>query len=261
MRDDLGDRMKMYEAMNEKQFLPYLPVMARIDGRCFSKFTKGMNRPYDERMSECMINTTKKLVGETGALVGYTQSDEITLMWYSDSINSQIWFDGKHSKMVSQLGSLSTLYFYKECERLLGKEFLDKMPTFDARVWQVPSKEEAVNVFLWREKDATKNSISMAAREYYSHRQLENKNSNQKQDMLFEAGINWNDYPDYFKRGTYVRKIMVEKQFSVDEIEKLPKNHAARTNPELKIKRSELVVGSSPINSTFIFKKQMLFGD
>ncbi len=61
--DALGDRMKSYESVEAgRRFLPLLPVLCRLDGKNFSKFTKGMNRPYDERMSKCMVETTKVLV-------------------------------------------------------------------------------------------------------------------------------------------------------------------------------------------------------
>ncbi|KKL92895.1 hypothetical protein LCGC14_1880070, partial [marine sediment metagenome] len=108
MSDNFGDRMKMYEkAESGRRFMPLLPVYARLDGRSFSRFTKGFNRPYDKRMSEAMIDTTKYLVEETNALIGYSQSDEISLVWYSDSIDSQIFFDGKIQKMVSVLAALA----------------------------------------------------------------------------------------------------------------------------------------------------------
>ena len=202
---NIGDRMKMYErAFAGDRFMPMLPVLARIDGRAFHGFTKGLDRPFDTNYADCMDLTTIDLVKETNALMGYTQSDEITLLFYTDNIKSQIFFDGRIQKMVSQLGALSTLYFNKYVREYLGEEYVNRMPTFDARVWQVPTKEEAANVFLWRERDATKNSVSMAASCYYSHKEMHGKNGNQQQDMLFAKGINWNDYPARQKRGAHL---------------------------------------------------------
>jgi len=225
--------------------MPMLPTFARVDGRTFYTFTKGMNRPYDLRMVDCMTNTAKRLAIETNALMTYTQSDEITLCWYSNDIRSQIWFDGRHSKMVSQIAALATLYFYKECVELIP-DYAHKLPSFDARVWQTPNLTEGANVFLWREWDATKNSITMAASSLYSHKELHGKNGSEKQEMLFQKGVNWNDYPSFFKRGTYIQKRMVKKPFSANELENLPPKHAARKNPDLMVERSEWRVADLP---------------
>ena len=111
--DDFGDRMKLYEGMEAgRRFMPLLPVLARIDGRSFHSFTRGMDRPFDAVFSNAMVDTTAALVRETGACMGYTQSDEITLAWYSDNPKTQIWFDGRIAKMTSQLGAQATLIFY-----------------------------------------------------------------------------------------------------------------------------------------------------
>ncbi len=82
----------------------------------------------------------------------------------------------------------------------------------------------------------------MAASHYYSHKQLHKKNGSDMQEMLFQKGVNWNDYPDFFKRGTYVRRSIKDIQFSTEDIEKLPKNHAARSNPDLVVTRNVVEV-------------------
>ena len=236
-KDQLGDRMKAYESQTTGiKMIPRIPVIARLDGKGFSKFTKGLKRPYDERLSNLMVETTKYLVKETNANCGYTQSDEITLMWYVDSWESSIYFDGKLFKMISDLASMCSVYFNRLLPTYLPKK-ADKMPRFDCRVFNVPTLDEATNTFLWRELDATKNSISMAAQHYYSHKQLEGKNGSEKQEMLFEKGINWNDYPSFFKRGTYIQRKRVVTKFSTEELERLPAKHAARKNPDLEIER------------------------
>lgn len=206
--DALGDRLKNYERMEtQDKFLPLLPVYARIDGKCFSKFTKGMQRPYDERMSWMMQETTKYLVEKTGALTGYTQSDEISLIWYSDDMKSDIFFCGKKQKMVSTLAAMASAkftalaieYFPERCEK--------NLPTFDARVFQVPNTMEGMNCFLWRVQDAVKNSVTMAASTFYSHKELMYKNGADKMEMLFEKGVNWNDYPKFFKEGSFFKRV------------------------------------------------------
>ncbi len=205
--DSFGDRLKMYEKMEtDNYFIPLLPVYARIDGRCFSKFTKGMNRPYDEKMSWMMQETTKYLVEQTGALAGYTQSDEISLVWYSEDIKSEIFFCGKKQKMTSILAAIATAKFVQLALEYFPEKCAKTLPTFDARVFQLPNKIEAMNCFLWRVQDAVKNSITMAASSVYSHKELMNKNGSQKMDMLMEKGINWNDYPKFFKEGSFFKR-------------------------------------------------------
>lgn len=218
--------------------MPLLPAMARIDGRCFSGFTRKLERPYDVRLSRLMIETTRFLVEETNACVGYTQSDEISLAWLSTAYGSQIFFDGKIQKMCSVLAGLATLEFNRLIPQHLPENYCGKA-VFDCRVWNVPTVQEGANVFLWREIDATKNSVSMAARAYFSHNQLDGKGRADMQEMLWQQGVNWNDYPAFFKRGTYIQRRTVTRAFTVDEIEKLPPKHEARNNPELEIERHQ----------------------
>lgn len=236
-KDLFGDRMKFYESQTcGIKLMPRIPVIARLDGKGFSKFTKGLKRPYDERLSNLMIETTKFLVKETNANCGYTQSDEITLMWYVDSYESSIYFGGRLFKMLTDLSAMASVYFNRYLPDFIPEK-VDKMPRFDARVYNVPTLDEAVNSFLWREKDATKNSISMAAQAFYSHSQLDGKNGSEKQEMLFQKGVNWNDYPSFFKRGTYVQRQRKMTPFTASEIDKLPAKHHARLNPDVIIER------------------------
>ena len=240
--DDFGDRMKNYEKVTAGQkLMPLLPVCVRLDGKGFSNFTQGLNRPYDQRLSDIMVETTIALVKETNALIGYTQSDEISLILFSDSTKSQIYFDGKLHKMIGDLAAFASLFFNDLIrEGLPEKAHL--RPRFDCRVWNVPNKMEAANTILWREQDATKNSISMAASHYYSHNQLHKKSGSEKQDMLMEKGVNWNDYPPFFKRGTFVRRETVIRKYTCDELDKLPQKHAARQNPDLEVERQQISV-------------------
>jgi len=247
--------MKLYEAAEcGRCFMPLLPIVARIDGRCFSAFTRGMERPYDARMSRAMIGTTRLLVEETNACMGYTQSDEITLAWHQTEMKSEIWFAGRVHKMVSQLAAQATVIFSTQLP-----EFSERLPTFDARAWQVPNRTEGANVFLWREWDATKNSLTMAASEYYSHNELHGKNGADKHEMLHAKGVNWNDYPAFFKRGTYVQRRATVRPFTVEEIELLPPKHAARSNPALTVERHEVSVLDMPPFASIENREAVIF--
>jgi len=249
MKDSLGDRMKFFENFETGRIaMPGLPIMIRLDGKNFSKFTKGLERPYDKRLSDLMIETTKFLVKETNANCAYTQSDEITLVIYTDR-ESQPYFGGRFFKITSTLASRASVYFNRLLPEYLPEK-VDQMPTFDCRVWQVPSLMEAVNAFIWRENDATKNSITMAARCFYSYAELLNVNGGVKQEILFKKGINWNDYPAFFRRGSYIQRKVVNKKMTVDELETLPEKHLARQNPDMVIERSVISVVDMPVLST-----------
>ena len=258
-KDEFGDRMKMYEAAEAgARFMPLLPVIARLDGRSFSKFTKGFGKPYDQGMVDLMTATTKYLVEETNALLGYTQSDEISLVYYSNDIKSQIFFDGRKQKMISVLAAMASSFFTRSAPMYLTDQE-NCIIEFDCRVWQVPNKTEAVNAILWRELDATKNSVASAARCYYSHNELLDQGRADMMDMLHDKGVNWNDYPPFFKRGVYVQRKHKLLKFTPEELEKLPAQHEARRNPDLKIWRSEVVVVDMPPLAKVINREEVVF--
>jgi tRNA(His) 5'-end guanylyltransferase len=258
-KDSLGTRMKFYETMAAaKRLMPLLPVMVRLDGVAFHTFTKGLERPYDKRLSQLMIDTTKYLVKETNARIGYTQSDEITLLLYSDEWDSQIYFDAKLTKIVSILAAKASVFFNSMLPTCIPEKATSPA-FFDCRVWNVPTQQEAYHVFLWREQDATRNSISMAAQSLYSHKQLQHKSGAEMQEMIFQKGINWNDYPRFFKRGTYIQRRTIEREFTPEEFEKLPPKHAARKNPYLKILRGTVVEVDMPPISQVINELGVLF--
>ena len=137
--------------------------------------------------------------------------------------------------------------------------FANRLPTFDARVWVVPNRTEGANVFLWREWDATKNSLTMAASEYYSHKELHGKNGRDKHDMLHAKGVNWNDYPAFFKRGIYVQRRTVTKPFTAEELEQIPEKHEARTNPGLLVERSEYEAIDMPPFASVTNREAVIF--
>jgi len=236
--DALGTRMKEYEmAEAGRMLIPGLPVMVRLDGKAFHTFCQGLQKPFDERLTDLMIDTTKFLVEETNAVVGLVQSDEISLVLYTEKPESQLFFNGRIQKLTSVIASMCTAFFNRELPKALPEKS-DKFAYFDCRVWNVPSLEEASNTLVWRELDATKNSISMVAQHYYSHNQLHGKSGKEKQEMLFQKGINWNDFLPKFKRGSYICRVNKFIKFNERELSVLPEKHQARINPELLVERS-----------------------
>ena len=256
--DALGDRIKAYEKDWENRLMPFVPAIARFDGKAFHTFTRGLNRPYDERLSDLMVQATRYMVRTNGACIGYTQSDEITLIWLVDDPKSEMFFGGRMQKMVSVLPAQLSVYFNSLLPDMLPEK-AGTFPVFDCRVFSVPTRTEAANVLVWRELDATRNSISMAAQSVYSHKQLMNKSCDVMQEMLFQKGINWNDYPAFFKRGTYIQKKKAERPFTTDELDKLPEKHEARTNPHLRVLRTDYAVVDMPPITKVVNREAVIF--
>lgn len=215
-KNSLGDRMKMYEKLEtSNKFTPCLPIYVRIDGRSFSKFTKNMFKPYDERMSRVMQEVTKFLVEETNASIGYTQSDEISLVFYQDNIQSSVFFDYKKQKMVSVIAGLTSAKFMKLAMENFPEYCEYATPCFDCRVFALPNKIEAMNAILWRVKDASKNSISMSARSLFSHKELQGKKQNEMIDMMLTKEVDWNKYPKFFKEGSFFKRVVFLNEMQV----------------------------------------------
>ncbi len=246
MSGSLGDRMKAYEEHEtHARFLPNVPIVARIDGRCFSKFTKQMVRPFDEQFNFMMRDVTYQLVKETGASIGYTQSDEINLCWYNPNPGADIFFGGRKFKMTAQLAALATAHFHIVCNKaLLGAYVQRHVPTFDARVFQVPNLAEGANAFLWRQRDCRKNAISMAARALYSHKELLNKNGGDMLAMIATKGVDYEGYPWQFREGTFIRKEITERELTPGELASMPEDK----NPG-KVMRSRYVEVRLPLLS------------
>lgn len=211
--DSLGDRMKNYENAY-RLYLPLrLPVIVRVDGRAFHTFTKGFQKPFDDVFAQAMRETALILCKEiSGAKMAYVQSDEISvLVTNNDTINTQPWFDNNLQKLVSLSSSIATLAFnngfqiavtsYNESFGQFTTYFraLHKA-TFDARAFIIPP-DEVCNYFIWRQQDATRNSIQMVAQSLYSHKELQGKNCDELQEMIFQKGINWNNYQPWQKHG------------------------------------------------------------
>lgn len=198
--DPLGTRMKEQYENRTRYSLPRRTyTILRLDGKAFHTYTKGLERPFDKDFSDAMCVATQALCNELqGVKLGYTQSDEISLLLTDfDRIDTHAWFDGNIQKMASVAASIATVAFNAN----RNKQGYAKPAYFDARVFTIPDQVEVMNYFIWRQKDCVRNSISMAAHSVYSHKELHNKNSADMQEMLFQKGINWNDYDSRFKRG------------------------------------------------------------
>lgn len=243
--EERGDAIKEVEQMEAgRRALPGIPLVARIDGRAFHTFTRHLDRPFDEGLVGCMHATTSALVDEFKPLVGYTQSDEITLVFG----DSAVLFGGRFQKYTSILASFAAAAFAENrVTHLTGKQLPRMLPHFDCRVWPVQSLEAALAVLSWREADAVKNSVQMLAQAHFSHGALQGKRRRELMDMLMTKGVNWNDLPAAMKRGAYFRRVAERRQLSEAEREAIPEGH--RPEPGATFIRSMVVrLDVAPIN-------------
>ena len=233
VHDELGLRIKgYYEKIPQTKLMRRCPVILRLDGKAFHSFTRGFKRPFDNILVESMQETMKYLCENVqGCILGYTQSDEITLVLIDyQKLNSAAWFDYRTDKMCSIAASMATMAFNKAFAKNVKKydiewkcsltpqcveiqkahyDYIDilnkaveKGAMFDCRCFNIP-KEEVTNAIYWRQLDATRNRIQMVGQANFSHTELHKKNQNDIQDMLMlQKGINWNNFPTHLKRGS-----------------------------------------------------------
>lgn len=235
MKDAIGDRMKeRYENRTRLSLPRRTYTIIRVDGKAFHTFTKGFKRPFDTDLMNIMDQTAKTLCEQIqGAKLAYVQSDEISVLLTDfEKPTTDAWFDGNIQKIVSVSASIATAVFNKAYLQFKLNERADfhadcgecneryegyKIAMFDSRVFTIPDPVEVENYFIWRQQDASRNSVQMVARSLYSHKQCENKNNQQLQDMIHEAGQNWNDYPAGQKRGRIIVKETYEQEIPMQK--------------------------------------------
>ena len=206
MKDDLGDRMKSNYEDRTRYYLPRRTnTIIRLDGKAFHSFTRNLKKPFDYDLIEAMNYATLKLCENIqGAVLGYTQSDEISILLQDyKKITTDAWFDGNIQKITSISASMCTAYFN---DFFKSKIYNNKWAIFDSRVFVIPDIIEVENYFIWRQKDCVRNSISMLAQSLYSHKELNKKSQSDMQEMIFQKGENWNDEHSWVKRGRFVVK-------------------------------------------------------
>jgi len=211
-KSSLGDRMKEYEATSQGNVLRRTPVIIRVDGKAFHTFTRCFRDdnapdPFSPVMHRLMMNTARAMLMNTQcAQFVYTQSDEISILlrdW--DKHETQQWFGGKLQKMISISAAQASAYFNFFLTREIGQlDYVGAVPLFDSRVFQLPM-DEVANYFIWRQQDATRNSVQMLGRHYFSHKEMNGKNVSAVQDLLMCGhNVNWNNLDTWKKRGTCV---------------------------------------------------------
>lgn len=209
----LGDRMKGYENITRNHLISRMPVIIRLDGKAFHTFTRGFDKPFDEAMGIAMQTTMKYLCEHIqGCVLGYTQSDEITLVLVDyETFKTDSWFDNNIQKIVSVSASMATYIFNKTMRGFSTWNGYDnKYPErvakmgafFDSRVFNIP-KEEVTNNVYWRQTDCVRNSKQSLGQAHFSHKELHGKSTEDIVTMVKEkTGILWNDLPIKWQRGS-----------------------------------------------------------
>lgn len=204
----LGERMKAYEKLTDQVLLPGAPSVLRLDMRCAHAFCRDLDRPFDDAFQKAMQQAAAELYAAvTGAVLAYTQSDEISIAVQHtvDEREQQQFFAGRVSKITSVASSICTLAFNKAFAELgASHPELHWTAQFDCRVFNLPTPTEVHNYFVWRQQDAERNSLNMAARALYAAEELHGVKAGELHDMLMAKGVSWDDLPADKKRGAAV---------------------------------------------------------
>ncbi len=210
--DELDLKMRVFETAHDICVLPEMYMVARIDGRSFTKLTKDkhkFNAPFDERFRDLMVETVKHLMNcGFNVVYGYTESDEISLLF---DLNETA-FSRKHRKYNSILAGEASAKF----SVLLGD-----IGAFDCRICELPNKDLVMDYFRWRNEDAHRNALN--AHCYWRLRQdnfsqgnatkrIQGISNADKNELLFNYGVNFNELPNWQKRGIGIYWKNVEKE-------------------------------------------------
>lgn len=205
----LGERMKRYEEVTRFYLMRRNPVIIRLDGKSFHSFTRGFRKPFDEILVKTMQQTMQVLCESIeGCVIGYTQSDEISLVLCDyRKLDSEAWFGNNVLKLCSVSASIATAAFnraFRELTEGMGGVYAKRIDKahFDARAFSIP-KEEVNNYLVWRQRDAVRNSIHATAQAYFSQKQLVGVSCELAlEKLLSEKSMDWNSMPLHLQRGS-----------------------------------------------------------
>ena len=215
----INKRMKeKYENTSKYKLVKGVPAILRVDGIRFSKYTKNMDKPFDNYFNYCMQEVAKKLCKQIqGVKLAYTQSDEVSVVITDyDNINTQPWVGYNISKMTSHAASIATSTFNRlMLHKAIDEGSIDNLPDiamFDARVFNVPT-HEVNNYLIARQRDCIRNSVNMFASSVFSHNELLYKNTDEVKEMCLTKNMNWDKLDDSVKYGsTIVKNIYVNDE-------------------------------------------------
>lgn len=210
MNDRLGDRMKHQYENRTRYMLPRRTyTIIRLDGKAFHTLLRKAQKPFDVNFQCAMVDAAVGVCNETmGFRLAYIQSDEISILLTDmKDIHTEAWFDGNVQKIASVSASIATAHFNNNDYVNRGLKVLGY---FDARVFTIPDQVEVENYFIWRQKDWIRNSVTMLAQSYYSHKELHGKSQSEMHDMIHDKGSNWALMNDSDKNGRIVQRYIYE---------------------------------------------------
>ncbi|OED38340.1 guanylyltransferase [Chromatiales bacterium (ex Bugula neritina AB1)] len=210
--DELDKKLRVFETLNDRYVLPGIYIVARLDGRSFTRLTKDVHKfesPYDSRFRDFMVATVMHFM-DCGCRVvfGYTQSDEISLLFHQEE-NGFGRTLRKHNSILA--GEASAKF-----SLLLGS-----VGTFDCRISELPDSDLVLDYFQWRSEDASRNALNAhcywvlrkGASAKESNDKLMRLSVSQKNELLFKVGgVNFNDHPLWHKRGVGVYREFYAKE-------------------------------------------------
>jgi tRNA(His) 5'-end guanylyltransferase len=236
--DDLDKKMRVFETAADLCVLPGMFMVARLDGRSFTRLTKEVcqfEAPFDERFRDLMVATAESLMTcGFRVLYAFTESDEISLLF---DPNEQL-FGRKLRKYNSILAGEASAQFSVR---------LGQPATFDCRISQLPNLELVIDYFRWRNEDAARNALNSwcywtlrkdGQNEQQATKRLLGLSVIQKNELLFQYGINFNELPSWQKRGVGVYREEYDKP-SVNPITKeevTARRRRIRTDLDLPMK-------------------------
>lgn len=217
----IGDRMKNYENVTRHYLTKRVPVIIRIDGKTFHTFTKKyFKKGFSAEFSKGMELVTLNLMKELGAKIGYTQSDEISLLLTDyKTIKTDAQFGYNLSKLISVSASIATSEFAKY---LLKNTLINEFPYFDSRVFNIP-EDDVCNYFIWRQEDCIRNAISMIGQQHYSPKQLNRVSTKQlKEKLISEHNFNFDSLSSYQLNGILILRTNIEGKSILHTLPKTP---------------------------------------
>jgi tRNA(His) guanylyltransferase len=200
--DELDAKLRVYETAHDQWVLPGIYMVARLDGRGFTRLTREIHQfkaPYDVRFRDYMVTTMEYLMAECGfqIIYGYTQSDEMSLLFHPD--------ENAFSRKIRKYNSILA----GECSAKFSL-LLNGMACFDCRISQLPKEKDVVDYFRWRNEDAHRNALNghcywiLRGKGHTVHeatKELSGLSIAEKNELLFQEGINFNELPSWQKRG------------------------------------------------------------
>ena len=236
------------------------PWVIRLDGRTFHTWTRGLERPFDDRLRETMVRTAQACATDAHAWHAYTQSDEITLVLLRGDGQMEA-FGGKLQKMVSLLASRASVTFNEEARKLMPEQAEKRgLAVFDARAFAVPDKTSACVALNERAVDCAINAIQSVGQWHYGHKAMLGLGTGEVRRKLEEDGSPMTNWAQKHTGGVAIAKQRVTRRFNEEDLRTLPEKHAAHNNPDLTFGRTETLRIAQPRYDNIEEAMKMVFG-